>query len=153
MRTQGGRLSVYLGVAILATTCSGFALWGSNKSPERKTNVTFASATMLKNGATLPAGNYRIEVTQAASVTEVKFYKEGTDFAGSVNTPDALGSGKLMATLKARVVSQAEKNAETEVETITRGNAQLLSTIRPGGWKEELVFVPGGRHASAGTAN
>lgn len=48
----------------LTIACVGFASWGSHKSSERKTNVTFISTAKFNNGDTLPAGTYQMEVAE-----------------------------------------------------------------------------------------
>jgi len=115
--------------ALLATTCLGYASWGFHKSSERGTDVTFAYATRFKNGDTLPAGTYQMEVPKNSQTPDVTFYRDG----------------KVMATVKAKVVAEQKKNGGTEVDSVTRGNAQEVTAIRPGGWEEELIFESAGQ--------
>jgi hypothetical protein len=82
---------------------------------------------------------------RSSSTSEVKFYRQRTDYLDAVNDPDPVGGGKLLATLTATAVSQPEKNHKTEVETVARGDAQVLETIRPAGLREKLVFAQDGR--------
>jgi hypothetical protein len=94
--------------------------------------VDFYSLTKFRNGTTLAPGTYRMEVPENSSTPDVTFYKEG----------------RAIATVKAKVVSQLTKNQATEVESVTRGNAQLVNSIRPAGWHETLLFGQARQHAS-----
>jgi tetraacyldisaccharide-1-P 4'-kinase len=133
MQVQSKRSIAGLVAAILAVTCLGFAAGTSHKSAERRTDVTFINMMKFANGDTLPAGTYRMEVPENSHTPNVMFYKDG----------------KVMATTKAKVVTQQEKNQETKVESVTRANAQLLTSISPAGWNESLVFTPARQHGSA----
>lgn len=106
-------------VTILAATCLGFGSWFHN-STERGTNVTFAFKTKFQNGDTLPAGTYRMEVPDNSQTPAVTFSQDG----------------KVMTTVKAKVVTEPKKNDDTEVDSVTQGNAQAVTAIRPGGWEE-----------------
>ena len=70
---------------------------GSHKSTERGTNLTFAYLMKFRNGDTLPAGAYRMEVPEDSQTPEVTFSQDG----------------KVMATVKAQVVTQPKKNEDT----------------------------------------
>lgn len=128
-----------LTATILATACVGLSSGDFHKSAERGTDVIFASKTRFNNGDTLPAGQYRMEVAENSQTPVVQFYKESTTL-GNEET-----SSKVSATVKARVVRQPGKNPQTEIDSVTRGNAQLVRSIRPAGWDEVLVF---GRHGA-----
>jgi hypothetical protein len=65
-----------------------------------------------------------MKVPENSQTPDVKFYKDG----------------KIVATVKAKVVPEQKKNAETEVDSVTEGNAQEVTAIRPSGWEEKLVF-------------
>jgi len=153
MKMQGRRLFVELTVAIFVTACLGFATSETHKPSRRETTVTFATTTMFKNGTTLPAGNYRMEVSQSSTTSEVKFYKEHNSRVDSQYVPEDLGGGKFMASVPAEVVAQSKKNAATKIESVTRGNAQLVTTIRPVGWDEEIVFGQSGKDRSTAKRN
>jgi hypothetical protein len=62
-------------------------------------------------------------------------------------TPDVTFSkgGKVVATIKAKVVSQETKNSDTVVDTAADGGAQLVMAIHPGGWRESLIFGSAGQ--------
>jgi hypothetical protein len=77
-----------------------------------------------------------MEVRENSQTPDVTFYKDG----------------KVMATVKAKVVTEQKKNAETEVDSITQGNAQEVTAIRPGGWEEELIFGSAGQWSNAKTS-
>ena len=124
MQTLGTKSFAGFVVAIIATTCLGFAAGGSHKSRERGTEVTFASQTKFNSGATLPAGTYRMEVPENFQTPAVTFSQ----------------AGKVLATSEAKVVTQQKKNETTEVDSVTQGDAQVLTAIRPSGWDEELIF-------------
>lgn len=120
---------VGFGVAILATTCLGFAAGGSHTSKERATSVTFSNTAKFNNGTTLPAGTYRMEVSENSQTPAVTFLKDG----------------KVMATTEAKVVTEQKKNDETEIDSVTQGDTNVVTAIRPAGWDEELTFGSGGQ--------
>lgn len=124
MQTKSKRLFVGFAAAILATASLGFAAGGSRKSVERGTDVTFANTTKLNNGNTLPAGTYRMEVSENSQTPAVTFSQDG----------------KVVATSGAKVVTEQKKNQHTEIDSVTQGDAQVLTAIHPAGWDEELVF-------------
>lgn len=115
--------------AILATACLGFAAGRSHKSSDRGTDVTFANAMKFKSGDTLPAGTYRMEVPENSPTPKVSFTQ----------------NGEVKATVEAKVVTQQKKNEGTEVDSVTEGNVQEVTAIRPIGWEEELVFGSAGQ--------
>jgi hypothetical protein len=121
---------VGFGVAILATTCLGFA--GSHKSKERTVSVTFSNAAKFNNGNTLAAGTYRMEVSENSPTPAVTFSQ----------------GGKVMATTQAKVVTEQKKNDETEIDSVTQGDTNVVTAIRPAGWDEELNFGPADGEAS-----
>lgn len=123
MQIPSKRSFAVLGIAIFAMTCLGFA-GGSRKSPKYKTDVTFSSVTKLKNGNTLPAGTYRMEVAENSQTPAVTFTQDG----------------KVVATVDAKVVTEQKKNESTEIDSVTQNDVKVLTAIRPGGWDEELVF-------------
>ena len=129
MQLLGRKSFAGLVAAILATACLGFGSWWFHKSTERETNVTFTRTMKFRNGDTLPAGTYRMEVPDNSKTPTVTFSHYG----------------KVMATVKAKVVTQQKKNSESEVDSNTQGNTQLVTAIHPGGWAEELVFGPTGK--------
>lgn len=110
--------------AILATACFGFASWGSHKSKDRSTDVTFADKTRFNNGDTLQPGTYRMEVAENSQSPKVTFSRDG----------------KVIATVPAKLVSEANKNPDTEVDSVKQGDEQLVMKIRPKGWNESLEF-------------
>lgn len=110
--------------AILATVCLGFAAGGFHKSSERVSDVTFIHMAKFKNGTTLPAGTYLVDVPKDSQTPDVKFYKDG----------------KAVATIKANLVTQEKKNEGTEIDSVSQGNAELVTAIRPAGWNETLIF-------------
>jgi hypothetical protein len=112
-----------LASAVLATACLGFAARG-HKSSERGTNVTFSNTSRLKDGTTLPAGTYRMEVPEGSTTPKVEFYR----------------NGKVIATANAKVVNETRKNSTTEVDSVKQGNEQVVTAIRPSGWNERLEF-------------
>jgi hypothetical protein len=144
MKMLGRKSFVGLVAAIVATACLGFASWGFHKSSERGTEVTFPTMTKFNNGAKLPAGTYWMEVPKNSQTPEVKFYKENVQTAeeGAANT--TVVGGKVMATIKAEIVTQQKKNATTEIDSVARGDAQIVKAIRPAGWDLEVVFGSAG---------
>ena len=118
-------------VAILATTCLGFAAGGSHKSKERAISVTFSKTAKFNNGTTLPAGTYRMAVSENSPTPAVTFSQHG----------------KLMATTEAKVVTEQKKNEETEIDAVIQGDTEVVTAIRPAGWDEELTFGSAGQNA------
>lgn len=115
----------YLAAVFFTTTCFAFGSWGSHKSSaSRATEVTFAKTMKFNNGITLPAGTYRLSIPKDVKSAEVTFTRDG----------------KVVATEKAKVVDEQKKNETTEVDSVTQGDAEKLTAIRPDGWQEELVF-------------
>ena len=47
---------------------------------------------------------------------------------------------KAVASVKAKVVTEPQKNPTTEVLADLHGNEQMLKSILPAGWNEKLVF-------------
>ncbi len=126
MRSQFVKTFVGLAAAIMiAATWSYAGWWGSHRSADRSTNVSLASAEKLANGSVLPAGTYRMEVPENATMPEVMFYKDG----------------KLVAQTKAKVVTETRKNSYTEVDSTKKGSQYVITEIRPGGWTENLLFT------------
>ncbi len=136
MKTPGRKLFVSLAVAFLASTCLAFGSWFHTSSSIRRTDVNFAFNTKLKNGDVLPAGEYQMIVANNSPTPNVKFYKVYTD----PYTSSTQVGNKVVATVKAKVVTEDRKNPTTEVVTDQHGNAQMVKSIRPAGWDEKLVF-------------
>ena len=149
MQTLGSKSFAGFVVAILATTCLGFAAGGSHGSRERGKNVRFTEMMKLGNGDTLPAGTYWMEVPENSQTPNVTFYKEQDPLIEDEDMASQRWIGKAMATVKATVVPQQKRNENTEVEGVTQGNAELLTAIRPGGWEEKLVFGSAGQRSNA----
>jgi hypothetical protein len=124
MKMLGSKSFAGLVAAILATTCVGFASWGHHKSSERGTDVTFANTVKFSDGNTLPAGTYRMEVPDNSQTPKVTFSQNGT----------------VKVTEAAKVVPQQTKNSDTEIDSVTQGNAQAVTAIHPAGWEEKLIF-------------
>jgi hypothetical protein len=79
---------------------------------------------VLPNGAELKPGSYEMKVPVNSQSPEVAFYKDG----------------ELVAKAEAKVVAESIKNPYTAVESTEQGKDQLITSIRPGGWREKLVF-------------
>ena len=123
MEKLGRSLFVGTLAAVLVTASLGLAA-NAHKNSDRKTFVTFASSVKLQGGATLPAGTYKIEVPEGTQNPTVSF----------------LSGDRVTATAPASLVSEQNKNSQTEVDSVTDGNYQDVTTIRPQGWKESLHF-------------
>jgi hypothetical protein len=119
--------------AFLATTCLGFAAGGPHKSPKRATAVTFPQTMKFNDGNTLPAGSYRMEVSEDSQTPSVSFSQDG----------------KVLETLQAKEAPQEGKNSETEIDSVAEGNAQLLTVIHMAGWDKELIFGTAGKGGAA----
>jgi hypothetical protein len=118
-----------LAVALLLTASQSFAhSWIHHNSSERATSVTIDSPKELGNGAVLPAGSYNMEVSENSQNPEVMFYKDG----------------KLVCKTQAKLVTQSQKNAYTEVDSTKLGDKDVIQEIRPSGWDQSLVFSSAG---------
>lgn len=133
METLRTKPFIGLVAAMFVTACVGFAhSWSLHKSSDRTTDVDFSTLVKFRNGKTLPAGTYRMEVSENSPSPIVTFSQDG----------------EVKASSKAKLVSQEKKNPYTEVESTLSGNAQLVTEIRPGGWNEVLLFGPAGQNNS-----
>jgi hypothetical protein len=88
----------------------------------------------------LPAGTYRMEIAKNSQTPKVMFYKE--------NPTDQDWGGKVLASTTVKVVTEPQKNSQTEIDSVKRGNAQLLQVVRPRGWNEKLIFGAQGNNAT-----
>ena len=129
MKFAGRRLFVMLSAAIFAVTCLGFGSVGTRKSSERKTNVTFTTTTKLQNGTSLRAGTYQMEFHENTQTPKVTFYQ----------------NGKAVATVAAKLENNPQKTENTEVDTVKKGSSEELTSIRPSGEHQKLVFDTGGK--------
>jgi hypothetical protein len=127
MQLLSRRTFTGLVAAICATACLGFGSWAHRKSSEHGVEVTFANTMKFSDGNTLAAGTYRMEVPEKSQTPSVTFLQDG----------------KVKATEQATVVTQQTKNSDTEVDSVTQGNEQAVTSIRPAGWEEKLVFGSG----------
>ncbi len=123
------RIKSIVGVlaAILLSACFVLA------SSDRRTTINFAETAKFQDGAVLPAGTYRMAVPENSQTPTVTFSKYG----------------KVIATANAKVVTEPKKNSRTEIDSVTKGNAQLVTRIRPAGWDQALIFGSGSQSGSA----
>lgn len=84
-----------------------------------------------------------MEVADNSPTPVVQFYREHMAFDSTMPTDSKPG-----ASVKAHVVTEPTRNDRTEIDSVTRGNADMVRWIRPNGWHEELVFGPAGQHGS-----
>lgn len=131
-------------IAVIATACLGFASSGFHKLS--RTDVNFTAPAKFENGNVLPAGSYRMVVSGNPQTPQVKFYKE---YVGIDGMGEAGLTAKPSLTLEAKGLSEPRKNETTEVDSVIRGDVQVIKSIRPAGLHEELVFGPSGASASA----
>jgi hypothetical protein len=118
-----------LAVALLLTASQSFARsWTHHNSSEWSTSITIDSPKELGNGTVLPAGSYNMEVSENSQNPEVMFYKDG----------------KLVCKTQAKLVTQSQKNAYTEVNSTKLGDKDVIQEIRPSGWDQSLVFSSAG---------
>jgi hypothetical protein len=83
------------------------------------------SATVGKT-LKLKPGNYRIDVVNNAKSSAVKFYNN---------------DGKLVGQAPVKVVSESQKNGQTQIQYDTvASNDHTITEISPSGWKENLYF-------------
>jgi hypothetical protein len=130
MKNVGRRLLIGSMAGILVAAYAGISYArNTSKTRTRHTDVSFSNNMALRNGETLPAGTYRMDVPENSQNPVVTFEKDG----------------KVVATSKANVVSEEKKNEETEIDSVRQGQAQLITEIRPSGWNEALVFGSNGK--------
>jgi hypothetical protein len=123
MEKQGRSLFVGTLAAVLVAASLGLAA-DAHKTSDRKTFITFAQDVKLQAGGTLPAGTYEMKVPEGTQNPTVSF----------------LSGDKVVATAPANLVSEQNKNSQTEIDSVTDGNYQDVTAIRPQGWKESLHF-------------
>jgi hypothetical protein len=74
----------------------------------------------------LKPGNYKIDVASNLKSPAVKFYNK---------------EGKLLGQAPVKLVNEARKNDQTQVDyTRIASNDHAITEISPGGWKENLYF-------------
>jgi hypothetical protein len=129
------KLFPFLAIAILAGSCPGFGAWLHNSST-RTANVSFAEEARFNNGTVLPAGDYRMEVQSDTQQPSVKFFK----VYNGVEADQTEVANKAAASIEATVVTEPRKNATTEVLSDSHGDVQVVKSISPAGWNEQLVF-------------
>jgi hypothetical protein len=136
-----GVSKMILSAALAAGVCACVGFAGSHHdSSMRKTRVIFSQTMKFANGVELPAGEYRMEVPANSQTPNVQFFKI---YTGVYNTQTEV-EGKAAASVNATVVSEPTKNARTEVVGDTQGDVQVVKSIQPKGWNEQLVFAPQG---------
>ena len=128
-----GKVSLGVLGAVVIAACTGFGSWGFHKSSDRDITVTFANSMRFKSGDTLSAGTYRMQVPENSQTPNVTFSKDG----------------KVIATEAAKLVTEQTKNDDTEVDSITQGNVQLVTSIHPAGWTQALVFSRAEKQSSS----
>ena len=83
----------------------------------------------------LKPGNYKIDVVNNQKPPAVKFYNK---------------EGKLVGQAPVKLVNEARKNDQTQVDyTTIASNDHAITEISPGGWKENLYFS----HSKASNAS
>jgi hypothetical protein len=100
------------------------ASWFSHNSSVKSTNVDILYKTNLGNGTTLNAGTYKLEIPLTSKSPELKFYQ----------------NGKLVASVRAQVKSEATQPSATEVEYTRKGGAEQITEILPSGLAKGFVI-------------
>ena len=116
-------LAAIIAVPLFAVMCS--ASWFSHNSSVKTTNVDLIYQTQFANGKMLKAGKYKLEIPLNSKSPALKFYQYG----------------KLVASVPARVKSEARKPAATEVIYTRKGATEYLTSVRPGGLRESFVIA------------
>jgi hypothetical protein len=125
-------LGLVIALALTTSLSFGYSFW-SHKSNVKSTRISLGSTMKLANGTILRPGSYRMEVPENTKSPRVVFYQ----------------NGKVVAKSKVKLVSEATKNPDTEIDSVKSGKYQLVTKIHPAGWQEVLVFS--NRHASSKT--
>jgi uncharacterized membrane protein affecting hemolysin expression len=128
--TQVNPRKTIIGLAIAIVLTSSLALGRTkqqDKSTSRSTKVTLFSPASLGNGTILPAGSYKLTISQNGQVSEASFYQRG----------------KLIGKATIKVETQSTRNLGTRISTDTKGDKQVITSISPNGWEERLVFPEG----------
>jgi hypothetical protein len=127
------RFVLAVAAALLMTASLSLARSWFRKSSTKSYAVTLDSDAKLSNGSELKAGNYTVKVPEDTQSPEVEFY-DGV---------------KLVAKEQAKVVTQSQKNEYTALELTTKGSANVLTAVDPGGLSEKLVLTgSSGQHGS-----
>lgn len=102
-----------------------FIFAGMAFAKTKKIDVIYHST--VGKSLNLKPGNYRIDVVNNAKTPTVKFYNR---------------RGKLMGQTAVKLVNEAKKNEQTEIDYNTvASNDHVITEISPGGWKENLYFA------------
>ena len=113
-----------LHVGLISSLGVVFLFGGMAFAKAKQIDVLFPST--VGNSLKLQPGKYRIDVAQNMKQSEVKFYNR---------------NGILVGQAPAKVVDQAQKNSQTEIDyNKLASNRETLTEISPSGWKENLVF-------------
>ena len=89
----------------------------------------------LPNGEVLQPGTYKLEVPENSQSAEAAIYQDD----------------KLIANSPVKLVSEQQKNPDTEVESTHQGDVDVINEILPQGWTTKVVFAqPGGQASKAG---
>jgi hypothetical protein len=97
---------------------------GTALAKTKQIDVVFPATVgkMLK----LKPGNYRIDVVNNSKSPAVKFYNQ---------------DGKLMGQAPVKLVNEAQKNNQTQIDYFkVASNDRVITEISPGGWRENLLF-------------
>ena len=101
-----------------------FLFTGIAFAKTKRIDVIYAST--VGKTLKLTPGKYQINVVQNAKSPAVDF----------VNS-----NGKLVGKVPVKIDNEARKNNDTQVDYNTvASNGHAITEIRPGGWKEKLVF-------------
>jgi hypothetical protein len=109
---------------LIIVTSVLFLFTGMAFAKTKKIDVIYASTV----GKTLKLnpGNYRISVANNMKAPMVNFFNS---------------NGKMVGTVPVKVDNLARKNSDTQVDYNTvASNGHDITSIRPKGWKEKLVF-------------
>ena len=101
-----------------------FLFTGMAFAKTKRIDVIYAST--VGKALKLNPGKYQINVVQNAKSPTVDF----------INS-----NGKLVGQVPVKIDNEARKNNDTQVDYNTvASNTHAITEIRPGGWKEKLVF-------------
>ena len=111
-------------IAVTATFLTAATAWAGTSNHHESGNVDLIYASRIVNGPMLKAGTYRVELVSKASSPEVMFYQDG----------------KLMGKAQPKLVNEAKKIDQTEIQYNTAGNKHVITEIDVHGWRQELKF-------------
>jgi len=117
MKSKKTKLILTTVVGVLSTACLAFAGFRGHHGPAHKSaDIDFTETIKVPNGPTLQPGTYKVALLNDSSAPEVGFYR----------------NGKLVGEAPVKLVDQAKKIQETEVDSdLVDGHTRMITEIVP----------------------